>query len=48
MDIAMAVHGNPAGRRIEVRFSGATADLANRDDLVRSVFFGAGGETVLQ
>ena len=28
----------------EVRFSGATADLAARDDLVRSVFFGAGGE----
>ena len=28
----------------EVRFSGATAELAQRDDLVRSVFFGHGGE----
>jgi branched-chain amino acid transport system ATP-binding protein len=27
----------------EVRFSGATADLMERDDLVRSVFFGRGG-----
>lgn len=27
-----------------VRFSGATTDLLERDDLARSVFFGAGGE----
>ena len=28
----------------EVRFSGPTAELLERGDLVRSVFFGAGGE----
>jgi len=38
-------HESPAVERGTVRFSGPTADLLDRSDLARAVFFGSVAET---